>query len=76
MQRLLEYTKGKGRIDMNIFKKFKCEKCLKKFRQQEELMHHELIAHESSLYDCKECNQFFLKHGTNANTHAKKTLVQ
>ena len=59
MQRLLEYTKGEGGVDMNIFKKFKCEKCLKKFRQQEELMQHEQIAHGSSLYDCRECNQFF-----------------
>ena len=42
---------------MHLFKKFKCEKCDKKFRQQEELMQHEQVAHgKDLLYDCKECN--------------------
>jgi uncharacterized C2H2 Zn-finger protein len=45
---------------IHLFKKFKCEKCDKKFKQQEELMQHEQVVHGSdSLYDCKECNEFF-----------------
>ncbi|MGQ0794921.1 MAG: C2H2-type zinc finger protein [Nitrosopumilaceae archaeon] len=45
---------------IHLFKKFKCEKCDKKFKQQEELMQHEQVVHErDSLYDCKECNEFF-----------------
>ncbi|MBI5377039.1 MAG: hypothetical protein HZA82_00230 [Thaumarchaeota archaeon] len=45
---------------MHLFKKFKCEKCDKKFKQQEELMQHEQVIHGKDLqYDCKECNQFF-----------------
>ena len=45
---------------MRFFKKFECEKCDKKFSQQEELMHHHEIVHNKDLpYDCKECNEFF-----------------
>lgn len=45
---------------MNIFKKFKCSKCDLKFRQQEDLMHHQQTVHgKDLLYDCKECNEFF-----------------
>ena len=44
---------------MNIFKKYKCEKCDAKFRQQEYLMQHQLLHHGDKLYDCKECNQNF-----------------
>ena len=45
---------------MHLFKKFKCDKCGKKFKQQEELMQHEQVVHGKDLqYDCKECNQFF-----------------
>jgi len=45
---------------IHLFKKFKCEKCDKKFKHQEELMQHEQVVHgRDSLYDCKECNEFF-----------------
>jgi len=45
---------------MKFFKKFHCEKCKKKFSQQEELMQHLQIVHfNDSPYDCKKCNQFF-----------------
>ncbi len=44
---------------MNIFKRYKCQKCDRKFSQQEELMHHEQIVHSDSMYDCKKCNLYF-----------------
>ena len=45
---------------MKFFKKFECEKCEKKFSQQEELMQHLQIVHfNNTPYDCKKCNQFF-----------------
>ncbi|MDE1830244.1 MAG: hypothetical protein KGI25_07975 [Thaumarchaeota archaeon] len=44
---------------MRFFKKYKCQKCDRKFGQEEELMHHEMIAHSSALYDCKDCNLYF-----------------
>lgn len=44
---------------MHLFKKHTCEKCGKKFKQQEELMQHEQVSHNSSLYDCKQCNLYF-----------------
>jgi len=44
---------------MHIFKKYKCEKCDRKFKQQEELMQHEQIEHSSNLYDCKQCDRYF-----------------
>lgn len=56
---MLGLSKGKVWIEMHLFKKFKCEKCDRKFSQQEELMHHEQIAHDASMYDCKECNLYF-----------------
>ncbi len=45
---------------MHLFKKFKCEKCDRRFRQQEELMQHEQVIHgKDTLYECKKCNQSF-----------------
>ena len=44
---------------MHIFKKHKCEKCGKKFKQQEELMQHEQLEHSNNLYDCKQCKLYF-----------------
>ncbi|MDE1844469.1 MAG: hypothetical protein KGI10_03980 [Thaumarchaeota archaeon] len=45
---------------MNIFKKFKCEICNAKFRQQEYLMQHQQLYHsDNKVYDCKMCNQNF-----------------
>ncbi len=44
---------------MHIFKKHKCEKCGKKFKQQEELMQHEQVIHGDSRYDCKQCKLYF-----------------
>ncbi|HJU14267.1 MAG TPA: C2H2-type zinc finger protein [Candidatus Nitrosotalea sp.] len=44
---------------MGLFKKHECQKCGRKFRQEEELMHHQLIAHGTSMYDCKKCNLYF-----------------
>ena len=46
-------------MKMNFFKRHKCPKCGKKFGQQEELMHHEQIAHDDTMYDCKKCNLYF-----------------
>ena len=45
---------------MNLFKKYQCDKCDKKFSKQEELMNHKQIIHgKESQYDCKECNRNF-----------------
>jgi len=59
VQRMLGFSKSKIGIEMHLFKKYKCEKCDRKFGQQEELMHHEQIIHDVSMYDCKECNLYF-----------------
>lgn len=56
---MLGFSEGEVWIEMHLFKKFKCEKCDRKFSQQEELMHHKQIAHDASMYDCKECNLYF-----------------
>lgn len=45
--------------EMGLFKRHECQKCGRKFRQEEELMHHHLIAHGSTIYDCKACNLNF-----------------
>ncbi len=44
---------------MGLFKKYICDKCDAKFRQQEELMQHEQLKHGNQFYDCKECNKNF-----------------
>ena len=44
---------------LNIFKKFKCDVCGAKFRQQEYLMQHQQLYHSEKAYDCKMCNQNF-----------------
>ncbi len=45
--------------ELNIFKKFKCEICDARFRQQEYLMQHQQLYHSNKAYDCKMCNQEF-----------------
>ncbi|MDE1861875.1 MAG: hypothetical protein KGI33_03075 [Thaumarchaeota archaeon] len=44
---------------MHFLKRHKCQKCGRKFGQEEEMMHHELLAHGNSLYDCKACGLNF-----------------
>ena len=45
---------------MNLFKRFSCEHCEKKFRRHEELMSHQQLTHYKDLpYDCKICNKNF-----------------
>lgn len=45
---------------MHLFKKYRCDKCGIKFRQQEELMQHEQITHsDNKIYDCNQCGQNF-----------------
>ena len=53
-------TSTRQRLDeMNIFKRFKCEICNAKFRQQEYLMLHKQLHHSDKMYDCKDCNKLF-----------------
>ena len=59
MQRVLGYEQGKDGLAMHIFKKFKCEICSEKFRQQEYLMQHQQLYHSDKAYDCKKCNMNF-----------------
>lgn len=56
---MLGFSKSAVGIGMHIFKKYRCKKCDKKFKQQEELMQHEQLEHSSSLYDCKQCKLYF-----------------
>ena len=45
---------------VNLFKKFLCTECDKKFSKEEELMNHQQIIHgKNSEYDCKQCNKTF-----------------
>ena len=50
---------GRKECTEMIFKKHSCEKCGKKFGKIEDLMHHQLIAHERSLYSCEKCGADF-----------------
>jgi predicted nucleic acid-binding Zn ribbon protein len=54
-----------------IFKKHECDKCGKKFHKVEELMHHQLIAHENRLYVCEKCGMGF-EGMEQMRDHAKK----
>jgi predicted nucleic acid-binding Zn ribbon protein len=54
-----------------IFRKHECNKCGKKFRKIEELMHHQLTAHESRLYTCDKCDMSF-EGMEQMRDHAKK----
>ena len=72
MPRMLGFSKGTNGISMHIFKKYKCEKCDKKFRQQEELMQHEQVVHSTSLYDCKQCKLYFSSM-EEMRTHLQRT---
>ena len=57
---------------MNLFKKYQCDKCDKKFSKEEELMHHEQIIHGKDLkYDCKECSKYF-PNMEDMRTHLQK----
>jgi len=56
---MLGFSKSKIGIDMHFFKKYKCDKCDARFKQQEELMQHEQLEHSSNLYDCRKCNLYF-----------------
>ena len=45
---------------LNIFKKYKCHICNKKFRKVEESMHHEQVIHGNGRsYLCNKCNLSF-----------------
>ena len=47
-------------MKMRFFKKFICQRCDKKFSNQEELMNHIQIVHGKDLqYDCKKCEKYF-----------------
>lgn len=54
-----------------MFEKHKCEKCGCKFRKVEELMQHQQVAHEQSLYICNQCNMSF-EGMEQMRDHAKK----
>ena len=57
---------------MNLFKKYLCNKCDKKFSKEEELMYHKQIIHGKDLkYDCKECNKDF-SNMEDMRTHLQK----
>jgi predicted nucleic acid-binding Zn ribbon protein len=44
---------------ISFIKNHSCDKCGRKFGKVEELMHHQLLAHESQLYECRECGMGF-----------------
>ena len=54
-----------------LFKKHKCDKCGTKYRKIEELMQHQQIAHEASLYVCNQCQASF-EGMEQMRDHAKK----
>jgi len=54
-----------------LFEKHKCDKCGTKYRKIEELMQHQQIAHEASLYVCNQCQASF-EGMEQMRDHAKK----
>ena len=45
---------------MRFFKKFQCNICSSKFSKQEQLMLHQQVVHyKDNPYDCKECGKNF-----------------
>ncbi|MBA4453109.1 MAG: C2H2-type zinc finger protein [Nitrosopumilaceae archaeon] len=45
---------------MGFFKKFQCDICSTKFSKQEQLMLHQQVVHyKDNPYDCKECGKNF-----------------
>jgi ribosomal protein L34E len=56
---------------MSVFEKHKCDKCGRKFRKVEQLMQHQQVAHEQSLYICNQCNMSF-EGMERMRDHAKK----
>ena len=44
----------------DLFTKHRCPTCGKKYRKVENLMHHRLVAHETSnSYECSNCGETF-----------------
>lgn len=54
-----------------MFERHKCDKCSSKYRKIEELMHHQQLAHEQSLYVCNKCKASF-EGMEQMRDHAKK----
>jgi DNA-directed RNA polymerase subunit RPC12/RpoP len=54
-----------------LFEKHKCDKCGRKFRKIEDLMQHQQLAHEQSLYVCNQCSTSF-EGMEQMRDHAKK----
>ncbi|MDP8888597.1 MAG: hypothetical protein M3M89_03105 [Thermoproteota archaeon] len=54
-----------------MFERHKCDNCGQKFRKIEELMQHQQLAHEQSLYVCNQCNASF-EGMEQMRDHAKK----
>ena len=54
-----------------LFEKHKCDKCGRKFRKVEDLMQHQQLAHERSLYVCNQCSTSF-EGMEQMRDHAKK----
>ena len=58
-------------IYVSVFEKHKCNKCGRKFHKVEQLMQHQQLAHEQSLYICNQCNMSF-EGMEQMRDHAKK----
>ena len=54
-----------------MFERHKCDNCGRKFRKIEELMQHQQLMHEQSLYVCNRCNASF-EGMEQMRDHAKK----
>ena len=54
-----------------MFERHRCDNCGRKFRKVEELMQHQQLAHEQSLYVCNQCNASF-EGMEQMRDHAKK----
>jgi predicted nucleic acid-binding Zn ribbon protein len=63
-------TTARGKI-MHMFERHKCDNCGRKFRKIEELMQHQQLTHEESMYVCNQCNLSF-EGMEQMRDHAKK----
>ena len=54
-----------------MIERHKCDNCGRKFRKIEELMQHQQLVHEQSLYVCNRCNASF-EGMEQMRDHAKK----